>query len=114
MRLEGPRHTFALAIGASQARCDQPRGAGRRCRACAAADRAQGLNMGLRDASDIIDIVTEALGRADDRFGAGAGTVRAGALGRYRQPLAGSSIWPTARCSAISCRRRRRRALACT
>jgi 2-octaprenyl-6-methoxyphenol hydroxylase len=66
MRLEGPRHTFALAI-------EHPKRVATN-RVVLVGDAAhvlppigaQGLNMGLRDASDIIDIVTEALGREDD------------------------------------------------
>ncbi|WP_315832787.1 UbiH/UbiF family hydroxylase [Bradyrhizobium prioriisuperbiae] len=66
MRIEGPRHTFPLAI-------EHPRRVATN-RVVLVGDAAhvlppigaQGLNMGLRDASDIIDIATEALGHEDD------------------------------------------------
>jgi len=74
-------------------------------RACAAADRRAGPPHGLRDASDIIDILPEALDARTIRVRPGAwhGCERArwaiSAAARWSSDLA------TARCSAISCRR---------
>ena len=66
---------------------------------------AQGLNMGLRDAADIADIVGNAISLGEDPgIAAGAGALPVRPPRRCRQPADSRSMSPTAPCSAIFCR----------
>jgi len=71
--------------------------------ACAAADRRAGLNMGLRDAADIADIVREAMLSGEDP---GSPQVVEALRFSRRADIASRtspSMPQTAHCSAISC-----------
>ena len=72
---------------------------------------AQGLNMGLRDAADIADVVGRRHAvRRRPRRAASSETLSVGRGARTSRAVPWPSTWPTVPCSAISCRCRSLRA----